>query len=823
MKYFYPSLLISCLLLAFQTNTKAAADVTLTSIAVAAAGVNQGSVNNIVYIVKMDVATQAATVNNVHFTLNGTHDANDLTTVNVFFNPTAPTIAGSISNNQAVATFVAPHTYDVPVSRLLAAGTSGYFIITVSINSTATDNNTIKINGATGPVVFGFTAAPNIINNQSDAAGIQTIQAADITLTSTVVPAANVNQGSVNNIVYIVKIVVATEPVTINNVQFILSGTHDANDLTVVNVFFNPIAPTLAGAISNNQAVATFAAPHTYDVPVSSALAAGTSGYFIITASINSTATDNNTIQINGAANPVVFGFTTAPNITNNQTNAAGPFTIQAADVTLTSNAIAAANVNQGSVNNIVYIVKIDVATKPVAINNVQFILSGTHDANDLTVVNVFFNPIAPTLAGAISNNQAVATFAAPHTYDVPVSSALAAGTSGYFIITASINSTATDNNTIQINGATNPVVFGFTTAPNITNNQTNAAGIQTIQAPGITLTSNAVSSATVIPNSTNNIVYIAKMNVATEDVTVNNVYFTLNGTHDANDLTVVNVFFNPTAPTLVGSISNNQAVATFAAPHIYDVPVSRPLAAGTTGYFIITVSINSIATIGSTITINGATVPVVFGFTTNPNITNNQTNASGTLTIQSLLPVSLVTFTARAINNKVQLNWETSSEINNAFFEIERSADGFNFKAIGKVKGNGTSTLIHNYGFADEVPAYGNNYYRLKQTDIDGHFEYSNIVKVSFSIKELVMGNVYPNPAKDVLTYSIFSPENKQLLLHLSDISGRILINKMITITKGTNQLQLNISRFESGNYQMSIINMDTNVRLNKQVIILR
>jgi hypothetical protein len=170
-----------------------------------------------------------------------------------------------------------------------------------------------------------------------------------------------------------------------------------------------------------------------------------------------------------------------------------------------------------------------------------------------------------------------------------------------------------------------------------------------------------------------------------------------------------------------------------------------------------------------------------------------------------------------------VQINWVTASEINNAFFEVERSADGITFKTLGKINGNGTSTLMHNYSFVDELPEYGNNYYRLKQIDIDNHYQYSNIVKVLFSVEELMLSNVYPNPAKDILKYSLLSPKSKKLLLHLSDISGRILINKTITIIKGTNQIQLNISRFKNGNYQMSIIDLDTNARLNKQIIILR
>ena len=97
----------------------------------------------------MDVTVSAVTVNNLQFTFTGTHDANDLTTLSIYFNPTAPTIAGSVGgSNVATATFAAPHTYNVGVSRMIAAGSSAYFIISTNINSLATDNNTIKIDGA---------------------------------------------------------------------------------------------------------------------------------------------------------------------------------------------------------------------------------------------------------------------------------------------------------------------------------------------------------------------------------------------------------------------------------------------------------------------------------------------------------------------------------------------------------------------------------------------------------------------------------------------------------------------------------------------------
>ena len=367
-------LYFAVLLVIFQSPVEISAkdifipDITLTSPTIPAANINQGSNNNIVYAIHMAVSTDPVTVTNIQFTLGGTHDANDLGTVLVYFNPTSPTIAGASHLNNTSALFAAPHLYNISINRSMATGSSGYFIIAVHVDNSATDNNTIKINGATSPVVFSYNVAANVTNNQTDAAGSQTIQAADITLTSTAVAPADVNQGSVNNIVYITQMAVTTQPVVVTSIQFTLGGTHDANDLGTVLVYFNPTSPTIAGAIHLNNTSALFAAPHLYNISINRSMATGSSGYFIIAVHVNNAATDNNTIKVNGATDPVTFGYSTAPNHTNNQTDAAGTQTIQAADITLTSTAVAPADVNQGSVNNIVYITQMAVTTQPVVV-----------------------------------------------------------------------------------------------------------------------------------------------------------------------------------------------------------------------------------------------------------------------------------------------------------------------------------------------------------------------------------------------------------------------------------------------------------------------
>ncbi len=141
----------------------------------------------------------------------------------------------------------------------------------------------------------------------------------------------------------------------------------------------------------------------------------------------------------------------------------------------------------------------------------------------------------------------------------------------------------------------------------------------------------------------------------------------------------------------------------------------------------------------------------------------------------QNALPIELVAFKAQREGSKVQLDWRTASELNNAFFDIERSANGRDFERIGKVAGAGTSLSPLDYTFTDILPKNGWNYYRLRQEDFDGHFSYSEVQAV-------LMGKdgdgprllLYPNPAASELslkTNGLVAPGD---LLEVLDQTGR-------------------------------------------------
>ena len=97
-----------------------------------------------------------------------------------------------------------------------------------------------------------------------------------------------------------------------------------------------------------------------------------------------------------------------------------------------------------------------------------------------------------------------------------------------------------------------------------------------------------------------------------------------------------------------------------------------------------------------------------------------------------SILPVELLSFSAERNNRYVDLSWITATEINNDYFTVERSLDGINFTVIGSMPGSGNSSIILNYKLIDSSPIENEiSYYRLKQTDFDGAYSYSDIVSV--------------------------------------------------------------------------------------------
>ncbi len=118
-------------------------------------------------------------------------------------------------------------------------------------------------------------------------------------------------------------------------------------------------------------------------------------------------------------------------------------------------------------------------------------------------------------------------------------------------------------------------------------------------------------------------------------------------------------------------------------------------------------------------------------------------------------LPVKLSSFTAAVVNNQNQLNWSTASESNNAGFEIESSQDGLSFNKIGFVASKSSNSNGNlSYSYQDKLAAAGTTYYRLKQVDLDGKFNYSDVKAISNKLAANSI-SVFPNPTTDFVQVS--------------------------------------------------------------------
>jgi hypothetical protein len=119
-----------------------------------------------------------------------------------------------------------------------------------------------------------------------------------------------------------------------------------------------------------------------------------------------------------------------------------------------------------------------------------------------------------------------------------------------------------------------------------------------------------------------------------------------------------------------------------------------------------------------------------------------------------SYLPIELLSFTAEVKKERVELNWTTTAEINNDYFNVEYSVDGTNFTPISEIKGAGNSEQILNYSTVHYTPLDGVSYYRLKQTDFDGKTSYSKKVALDFNNTKDVTLDIYPNPFSGEATF---------------------------------------------------------------------
>ena len=163
-------------------------------------------------------------------------------------------------------------------------------------------------------------------------------------------------------------------------------------------------------------------------------------------------------------------------------------------------------------------------------------------------------------------------------------------------------------------------------------------------------------------------------------------------------------------------------------------------------------------------------------------------------------LPIELLSFNSILNRNVVDLTWQTASEINNDYFTVERSKDGANWEDINKINGAGNSSQVVSYNTKDYYPYFGVSYYRLKQTDFDGNYSYSNMEVVNFNKLENSTVLIYPNPANNQITIEGNAVEIAQF--RIFNIMGQDVSKLIKGIKNNYTNINIDLTNLSSGIY---------------------
>ncbi len=217
------------------------------------------------------------------------------------------------------------------------------------------------------------------------------------------------------------------------------------------------------------------------------------------------------------------------------------------------------------------------------------------------------------------------------------------------------------------------------------------------------------------------------------------------------------------------------------------------------------------------------------YSYLTNDSVTVNSTAYSITLNAgqyyvytnkkikNEVLAVSWLSFIAQKSGaHAVVLNWSAKGNINNDHYDVERSSDGIAFTKIGSVNAI-TSGDVQHYNFNDAMPLSGNNYYRLKQVDKDGTYQYSSIQKVN--LEEAVKHwNLYPNPAKNNTTLFALNNYAKADVV-VNDMNGKIVYRTTIANIVAGQQFIIPVQQLAKGLYIIRITT-DQNTDMQKLIV---
>lgn len=176
------------------------------------------------------------------------------------------------------------------------------------------------------------------------------------------------------------------------------------------------------------------------------------------------------------------------------------------------------------------------------------------------------------------------------------------------------------------------------------------------------------------------------------------------------------------------------------------------------------------------------------------------------------ILPVTWTSMTVDSRDCQNILQWTTASETNNNYFEIQKSRNGNDFYTIGQIKGEGDKKEVSGYTFTDIKNVGFSSYYRVKQVDFDGKYNYSSIVKSS---PNLCLRNendnviIYPNPIHNDIVNIVFDGFDPEFNMEINIYNqvGALVINKSIKATALNNNVQISTENLPSGLYNLNVV----------------
>lgn len=161
-----------------------------------------------------------------------------------------------------------------------------------------------------------------------------------------------------------------------------------------------------------------------------------------------------------------------------------------------------------------------------------------------------------------------------------------------------------------------------------------------------------------------------------------------------------------------------------------------------------------------------------------------------------------------------VQLQWNTSSEVDMKQFEVERSTDGIAFRKIGKIMAKGDVNVKAEYTYLDILAEKGSNFYRLVIIDKDGNFSYSKVITIGVE-KGISLFVVYPNPFGKKVQVKFNSDGPDQATMRIIDNNGKVIATQTDPVVKGENRLSIrNVDNLPPGIYFLELITKDKNIR---------